>query len=221
MSIKIYPDIIQGTDEWHELRLGSLGSSSVKNAMAGGQGKSRRTLACNLVAEQVTGEKTESFGGTAAMEEGQRREAESRDFHAFRSGIEWDEVGLITNTDFPGQHTSPDGINQELECGLELKNVQFNTMVGYLERGTMVTRYIPQCQHAMMITGWDVWHFMAYHPAFSSQLVITVARDQVYIDKMQEKLVVFFNEMRKIHGVVTGGVEEITEQKKSKLEILF
>ncbi len=191
----------QGSDDWFSARCGSVGSSSVKSAMAGGQGKSRKTLAYNLIAEEITGEKT-SFKATAAMEEGVAREAESRKWYDFISGIEWSEVGLITNTDFPGQHTSPDAINSELKIGLELKNVQANTMVRYLESGKMVSDYVAQCQHALMITGWRQWHFVVYHPAFDNQLVIVLDRDETYISEMQSKLSAFFKEMETIRSKI-------------------
>lgn len=192
----------QLSDEWFALRCGSLGSSSVKNAIAGGQGKSRKTLAYNLIAESITGEKT-AFKTTAAMEEGTRREAESRAYYELDSGIQFEEVGLITNDNFPGQHTSPDGVNRELQVGLELKNPQANTMVKYLESGRLPPEYKAQCQHAMMITGWEEWHFMAYHPAFKRQLVVVVKRDEAYIREMSEKLGAFFVEMQKIRDKIT------------------
>ncbi len=197
-----FVDVEQGSEEWFAERCGSIGSSSVKNAMAGGQGKSRKTLAYNLIAEQITGEKTQ-FKTTAAMEEGTRREAESRDWYCFVSGLVFDEVGLIRNSDFPGQHSSPDGINRELKMGLELKNPQANTMVKYLESGRLPAEYRAQCQHALMITGWEKWHFVAYHPAFEKQLIVEVLRDEKYIAEMQEKLEVFFGEMAIIHGKIS------------------
>lgn len=194
-------DTPQGSDEWFLLRCGSIGSSSVKNAIAGGQGKSRKTLAYNLIAEQITGEKT-SFKTTAAMEEGNRREAESREYFKFISGIKFDEIGMIKNSEFPGQHSSPDGINQELKCGLELKNPQANTFVKYLESGKLPAEYKAQVQHALMITGWDTWYFMAYHPAFKNQLVIKVKRDEKYISEMREKLDLFLGEMEAIKAKI-------------------
>ena len=196
----------QGSDEWHQERLGSLGSSSVKNAIAGGEGKSRKTLAYGMVAERISGERT-YFKTTAAMDEGNRREPESRDWYAFYSGIEWEEVGLIKNSLFPGQHTSPDAVNRDLKIGLELKNVTAKVMVQYLDKGemaqfldkgTMVSTYVAQCQHAMMITGWNKWHFVVYHPAFKRQLVVIVDRDDKYISTMQQKIDTFFTEMNSI-----------------------
>ncbi len=190
-------DMEQGSESWFSERMGSVGSSSVKNAMSGGQGKTRKTLIYNLLGEVISGEKT-AFFKSAAMEEGNRREKESREWYSFYSGIEWEEVGLIRNDNFPGQHTSPDAINRKLEIGIELKNVQANTMVKYLDSGKMPTEYIAQCQHAMMITGWKKWHFAVYHPKFTKQLVVILDRDEKYIAEMLKKLGVFFDEMRGI-----------------------
>jgi len=201
--IEIFDNIEQGSDLWFEKRLGSVGSSSVKNAMAGGQGKTRKTLLYNLLAEKITGVKT-CFKTTPAMQEGIDREQESLDYYQFHTGIDFEQVGLIGNSDFAGQHTSPDAINRELKIGLELKNPQANTMVRYLEADKMPTEYVAQCQHAMMISDYDCWHFMAYHPAFKTQLIKVVDRDEVYISRMREKMVLFFEEMKTLEEVVNG-----------------
>ena len=89
--ITIHDEMIQGSEEWFLARCGSMGSSSVAQAMAGGAGKSRKTLAYNLIAETITGEKT-SFKTTAAMEEGVAREAESREYFTFVTGLDITEV---------------------------------------------------------------------------------------------------------------------------------
>ena len=56
-----FHDVEQGTDEWMALRAGSLGASSVADALAGGTGATRKKLMYKLAAESITGEKSPSF----------------------------------------------------------------------------------------------------------------------------------------------------------------
>ena len=63
------PEIIrgieQGSIEWHSLRLGSVGGSSLNAVLAKGQGKMRQALLYQLAAEILSGEKTETYTNQA------------------------------------------------------------------------------------------------------------------------------------------------------------
>ena len=194
--IDIIDNVEQGSDLWFKLRLASLGASSVKDAMACGQGKTRKTLQYKLLAEKLTGEST-YFKSTPAMEEGTRREPESWKYFEFITGIDIEEVGLINSPDFPGQHISPDGINRCLQVGLELKNPLASTQIAYLDKGRLPAVYRPQVMFSLMITGWNVWYFMSYVPNLP-ELLIKVERDEKYIEEMKGKLDIFFSEMAEL-----------------------
>ena len=83
-------DCDQLSPEWFVLRCGSLGGSRVKDSIAGGLGKSRKTLAYQLAAETVTGAKTE-LRVTPAMQWGTDTEPEARAYFEIINEIEVDK----------------------------------------------------------------------------------------------------------------------------------
>lgn len=57
--------IVQGSDEWHQARLGKVTASKVADVMArtkSGPAASRANYAAQLIIERLTGQPTESFG---------------------------------------------------------------------------------------------------------------------------------------------------------------
>ena len=157
--ITVIDNIAQGTKEWFALRVGSLGASKAKDAIAGGQGKSRKTLAFQLASELITGEKT-IIKQTEAMRIGVERESEARQLFEFQKDISVKEVALILNDKFNHCHCSPDGILDG--CGLEIKCPNAATHVRYLYDGKCPAEYKAQLQFSMMITEMPMWYFMSY-----------------------------------------------------------
>lgn len=189
-------DCSQLSDEWFLKRCGSLGGSAISKAIAQGAGKSRKTLAYQLAAESVTGAKTE-IRTTPAMQWGIDTEPAARSWFEFMQGVEVREVGLITNDDFPGCHASPDGLISD-NSGFECKCPQPATHVKNLDTGKVPPEYKAQVQFSMLISDRQSWWFLSYHPDFNKQLLIQVKRDELYLDKMQSLLRMFFSELEVI-----------------------
>lgn len=192
----IIHDCEQGSEEWKNLRCGSLGASRVKDAMAGGAGKSRKTLAYQLAAESVTGAKTE-FRVTPAMQQGIDTEPEARAYFEFFTGLEVKECGLITNDEMAGVHASPDGLIGSV-YGLEIKCPLPATHAKYLVEGRLPPEYKAQVMFSMLVSERPGWYFVSYHPAFARQLVIKVDSDTKYTEAMMDKLALFMGELEAI-----------------------
>ncbi len=194
--IHIHDEIVQGSPEWFMLRCGSLGASRAKDAVAGGQGKSRKSLAYQLAAEKVTGIKSE-FHTTPAMQHGIDTEPEARRFFEFEKDLNVLEVGLVTNDKYPGYHASPDGLIGD-DCGIEIKCPQPATHVKYLTENRLPVEYKAQVQYSMMICERESWWFVSYHPSFSKQLILEVKRDDKYLSDLSSKLEMFSSELGEI-----------------------
>ena len=69
--------------------------------------------------------------------------------------------------------------------GLEIKCPKASTHIAYLDNGKVPTIYIPQIQGSMMVTGFDSWNFLSYHPAIKP-LTQGVYRDEKYIALLRE-----------------------------------
>ena len=66
-------DLPQGTPEWFACRRGIVTASRLKDVLAGGRGKTRRTYMLTLIGERLTGEVQEGYTN-AHMERGHRPE---------------------------------------------------------------------------------------------------------------------------------------------------
>lgn len=194
--ITIIDNIDQLTEEWFRRRCGSLGGSSIKNALAGGQGKTRQTLIYQLASELVTCEKTQ-IKQTEAMKIGIEREEEARQLFEFVQGVKVDTVALVTNDMFPGCHCSPDGLIGD-DSGLEIKCPNAATHARYLCEGKLPAEYKHQVQFSMMITGREQWWFMSYYPGMKP-FILPVGVDNSYLETIREKIDIFVKEVIETH----------------------
>lgn len=164
-------DVQQGTPEWFAARFGSVGSSEVKSAFAGGQGKTRTALMERKIREKHTGE-PEDHIETFDMRWGTETEPEARQFFSDSTGLEVVQVGLIRNNEYQGFHASPDGliIRPEGLYWLEIKCPKFSTHLKYMEAWaknkswTHPTEYKQQIRHHSIMTGAAGGFFVSYFP---------------------------------------------------------
>ena len=189
-------DIEQGSTEWFLLRCGSLGASRAKEAIAGGQGKSRKTLAYQLAAEKITGEKTVTHQ-TPAMLRGTEMEPEARRYFEFEKEVDVEEVGLVTNDKYPGRHASPDGLIDD-DSGLEIKCPTAAVHAKYLVENRLPLEYKVQVFYSMWLCERKTWWFMSYHPLFLKQLILEVKWDEKYIAELHKKVDIFSTELAEI-----------------------
>lgn len=193
--MEIIKDIDQGSDEWFGLRLGSVGASSVSKIITstGKVSGSRKAYLYQLASEKITGQKTETFQ-SAAMRNGQEMESNTRQEFMLKTGLPVEQVAIIFPDGRPGWHISPDGLVVDEDAGVELKSVQPATQVKYLDKGTLPTDYILQCQMSLLVTGWPVWWFCSHCPGFEP-LILPVKRDEALIEKMESELKRFVDDL--------------------------
>ena len=177
----------QGTDEWLQARLGLLTASNFSKFMTpGGKPSSQAEGEINkLIAERITGQRADIFT-TPWMERGTELEPKARELFEFMTNHSVNQVGLMVMDDYQ-IGCSPDGIIGS--AGLEIKCPAPATHVKYLRSaGTLPDEYTAQVQGSMLVTGFDSWYFMSFHPLMEP-LVLCVERDQAYIDKLQAMLI--------------------------------
>ena len=203
MTVTFITDYEQGSEAWFDLRLGSLGGSSVNGAIAAGaKGKTAKTLIRKLLAEKLTGKKAEFFK-SEAMQTGNDREEESRDYLAFTEGIEIQQCALIKNDMFNGMHYSPDGYMPDSKGLVELKNPMGHTQIELLETGKISKNYIDQMQFGMLIAEYEYCIFCSYVPGIKP-FIKRIEIDAAYQEKMMESLNVFFGEMKTLEEFISG-----------------
>ena len=169
----------QGSKEWFLARSGSLGSSEYKTAVAsglgGGPSKTRQDMLERKVRETYTGE-PETWGENAATRWGHRYEEEALGYFEDITGLIVSTAGMVRNTNYPGAHTSPDGLifTPDGVYVLEIKCPQWSTYCKYLQQATCRSWLYPaeyrlQIRHHQVILGAEQGYclgafFLCYYP---------------------------------------------------------
>ena len=190
-------DIPQGGESWFQEKLGKPSASRFDEIVTtkGELSKQREGYLYDLAAQVISGISPEGFK-SSAMEEGTRREDESRKLYELINDAEVKQCGVIYKDEWKLALCSPDGIVNN-SYGLELKNVIPKTMVKYLLDGVLPAAYFQQVQGSLYITGFDRWDFLAYSPGLPP-LIIEVSRDEIFIAKLEVALYEFCADLRKM-----------------------
>jgi len=186
-----YHDILQGSDEWFELKKDKL-SASIATAI-GANGPGLKTE-CKKIAMRVIGIVSEDYTNSD-MERGNDLEEFGRIAYEMHTGYTVKEIGFVTNDKHLEAGCSPDGlIDNPGLTEIKARNDQnhFSLLIG--ERGA---KLVPsnQMQFQLMITGREWCDFVSYNPNFKKSLFIERHFPDV---KYQEKLIEGLEEGRKL-----------------------
>jgi len=194
----ILRDIIQGSPEWHNEKLGKVSASNINKIITATGGKSiqRDGYMNRLAAEIITGRKAKSFKSDA-MNVGNERENESRSNFEFHTDLEVEQVGIIYKNDKKLFLCSPDGIIKGKKQGTEFKNPEDHTQIKRLRKNKLPTEYFVQVQSSLYITGFECWHFFSYVPDMKP-LHIIVEPNKIFHNKLKIALNIFCKELAEI-----------------------
>lgn len=191
--------MLQGTEEWRLARCGSLGASSMHEAMAKiktGWGASRANLMGRLIAERLTGVPQDGYSN-AAMQWGTDVEPEARAAYAFMRDADVTEIAIVLHPTIAGSHASPDGLVGE--AGLvEIKCPNVATHIETLLTGAIAEKYVIQTQWQMACTGRKWADFVSYDPRMPEEMQLFIKRihrDDKRIAEMEACAVEFILEM--------------------------
>jgi hypothetical protein len=183
----------QGSPEWYANRCGIPTASAFDKIVTstGAPSKQAQGYMYALAAERITGRAVE-IQPSAAMEEGSRREDESRMVYAMLHEVEVTQVGFCVSDDgrwgcSPDGLVGPDGM-------VELKNPLGKTAVEYLVGGKLPTDYLLQVQGQLLVTGREWVDFVSYFPGLPT-LVVRVPRDPALILALEKALDGFCKEL--------------------------
>jgi len=187
----------QRSEEWFQARLGKVTASRVADVLAkikSGESASRRNYKIQLVSERLTGERQETYINQA-MQDGIDREVFARDRYIQQFG-EVEEVGFVKHPTLEAG-ASPDGMVGE-DGILEIKCPMGSTHTETLMTQDVPSRYIPQIQFQLLVTGRKWCDFVSYNPMFPEHLQIFVKRveaDPVYQKELESEVKQFLSEV--------------------------
>ena len=180
----------QGSPEWFDLRLGSIGGSSIAAVCSKGQG--RKTLMYRMAGEILSGQPYNSYQNEH-MRRGLEREPEARDLYSETKSVEVTQVGLIQRRPFI--HHSPDGLVGD-DGMIEIKCVIPSVHVETIVTGRVPAAYRKQVQWGLACKR-QYCDFVSYCPEIKSRplYIIRVERDDTLIKEMDEAADLFLREM--------------------------
>ena len=209
----IYEQIVQGTEEWFEIKLG-VPSAGTFNTLLTTQGKRSaqvKSTIKKLADELIRYEHFESYTNED-MEDGRLREAEGRTRYA--EGLDMTtiyhpdldhtkgvvkEVGFVTKefeqlahiAPFNKIGCSPDGLvfkNNKLVGGVEIKSPRPYTHLGYLEDKKIPSNYLLQVVGNMYVCGCEYWDFFSHHKDYEKSFCLRAHRDETSIQELFSEL---------------------------------
>jgi putative phage-type endonuclease len=190
----------QGSDAWHQARLGKVTASRISDVMAkvksGGWSASRANYMAELLLERLTGTKAPRFV-SKEMLDGIEREPRARIAYEFLHNVTVQRVGLIDHPTIPMAAASPDGFIGD-DGVLEIKCPLPATHLDTLDGASLDAGYIKQIQFQMACSGrhWD--DFVSFNPDFPAKMqlfVQRVTRDDAMIKEIEAEVVKFLGEL--------------------------
>jgi len=190
----IIDNVEQNTPEWFALRVGIPTASNFDRILTptGKQSTQARMYALELIAEKYGGEDVDKFQGNQWTERGHVVETEARMFYELVYDLTVKQVGFVYLDESKAVGCSPDGLIGD-DGGLEIKCLKATNHFEMLLDGIIPTKFIPQVQGSLWVTGRQWWDLLGYHPKFK-HFKIQIERDDVYI-RMLESAVNEFNKM--------------------------
>jgi len=200
--------IEQGTQEWHQLRLGKVTASRISDVLAkvkSGESASRRNYRMELVVERLTGLKTESYT-SPAMQHGIDNEGIARSTYEIQNNVLVDQVAFINHYNIKNAGCSPDGLVGDLGM-VEIKCMTTANHVEAILNNTPPSQYIAQCQFQMACAGkmWnDLTLFDPRLPDILQLKVFRIERDDTFIKLMEDEVIQFLKEVDEITNKLKG-----------------
>lgn len=190
-------DVVQGSPEWLQARLGIPTASQADRILTPRQLKpasAQREYLHQLLAEWLIGYPIEWSASSQYMQRGTDLEAEARAAYEIVMGVDVQTTGLLLTDDgmFGG---SPDGLVGS-DGGVEIKCPAIHTHIGYLlDPESLADRYRGQVQALLWITGREWWDLWSYHPELPP-VRVRVQPDDAWRAAWEPTLAAFLDQLR-------------------------
>jgi len=204
--MKVYDKIEQGSVEWHALRYGKVGGSTLKSLMT----NENKSVTENAIYNSILAARFEPFVyeetyTSREMERGNMLEPMARLAYEDKFGVNVIQIGWAEINDFAG--ISPDGLIGSCEA-LEIKCPSANTHVAYMRNPmSMIEDYLWQCvMYFVVFDNLEVLNFVSYRP---ENTVCPLLVQTIHLS----------TEVR-VNAKKTAKIEELVLQAKNRIEEL-
>ena len=168
----------QRTEQWFADRLGCLTASRLADALdftaKGAEGAKRKQYRLELIAERLTGQKTEFFENFA-MRWGTEKEPEARLEYEFLTDNSVTETGFIKHPLIEWAGASPDGLIGA-DGAIEIKCPTSTTHLQWMLAGVVPEQHIYQMLWQMACSGRKWCDFVSFDPRMPEGLRLFIRR---------------------------------------------
>lgn len=194
-------EILQGSDEWKQLRCGKVTASRIADVLAkrkdGKPSAMRGNYLAELVAERMTGKPSAHFQ-SKEMLRGNEMEPKARAAYEFYADVDVELVALIDHPTISMAAASPDGLVGK-DGLVEFKNPNTSTHIETLLGAPVDRDYLLQMQWQMACTGRQWVDFVSYDECMPDHLQLFVKRferDGALIAEVEKEVSAFLSELR-------------------------
>lgn len=165
MNLKIYPELEQGSPEWHEARCGLITSSELDRIMTPGTHKAAnndktRQHVYELAAQRINRYVEPSYVGDNMLR-GWADEIRARDLYSERFGPVTEVGGMVRDFGTFKLWASPDGLVGE-DGGIEAKSRAQKYQLQAISDNEVPTEHVLQVQSALLVSGRSWWDYVSY-----------------------------------------------------------
>ena len=167
VSLHVYDELEQGSDEWLAARCGIVTASTVGQLITPKTVKPAsndysRALTMTLAAERITGH-VEPVYANVDMQRGTLSEPYARDIYAEHMGVEVDQVGFIVREEDDWRlGFSPDGMIGD-DGLLEIKSPRQKKHLATVLANEVPLEHMAQIQAGLLVTGRKWLDFVSYN----------------------------------------------------------
>lgn len=224
MSLHIYRDLEQGSQDWLDARCGLLTASNVGKlvtpTLKASESETARGLVETLVAERITGH-VEYVHPSFDMQRGTLDEPYARDMYAeHHAPVE--EIGFaVLEINGHKLGASPDGLIGD-NGGLEIKSRKPRTQLTTILSGKVPAGNLAQIHTCMLVLDRDWWDYCSYAGGWPLY-VQRVHRDPLWDDSIIAALESFESKAAELIGTYTQRTagQPLAERRDHFAEIEF
>jgi putative phage-type endonuclease len=198
-------EIIQGSDAWHQIRLGKITASRIANIMTKvktGESAYRKRAKFEIIRERLTGRRIESYK-TALMQRGIDLEPLARAKYEHVKNVMIDQIAFVNHPTVPMAGASPDGLIGD-HALLEIKCPSPENHLGHLidDGADLVATYNAQCQWQLAcMPDRKYVDLVSFDPDQKEHLQLFIKRlykDEVWIAEAEKEVIALNDEIENI-----------------------
>jgi hypothetical protein len=214
--MKIFKDIVQGTEEWHQIKWGKIGGTR-----ASGLFVKSDNLLLELLSEITEDFELDEDGFiTSAMQRGQDLEPFALAQACEYIGINFEPVGWLERDDNNLLGISPDGISECLRYSVEIKCPESKRHLKTVLSNEIPDDNLDQCVHYFTVNDkLEAHYFVSFRPESMKKIFVKKLTRESFVN-IGTKAKPVMKSIREVVLMAKAEAEILRNEINKKIEIL-